>query len=200
MTKTETGLAGVCFLDPKVFEDKRGYFFESYREETLRSFGIASVFVQDNQSSSVKNTLRGLHYQLRRPQAKLCRVVRGAILDVTVDIRRGSPTFGKWVKVVLSAENHRQIYIPRGMAHGFLVLSDTAEIIYKCDDYYLPGDEHGVLWNDPGVAIDWGIDAPPILSDKDAALPRLSAIPEHDLPGVRGLTRRSATESPYGAG
>jgi dTDP-4-dehydrorhamnose 3,5-epimerase len=181
MQKTDTELPGVCFLDPQVYADRRGYFFESYREETLRALGIASVFVQDNQSSSRRNTLRGLHYQITRPQAKLCRVIRGEVLDVVADIRRGSPTFGKWTAVRLSAENHRQIYIPRGLAHGFLVLSDVAELVYKCDDYYLPGDEHGVIWNDPNLAVDWGIDSP-ILSDKDAALPRLADIPESALP------------------
>ena len=181
MKKTDTALPGVVILEPTVFEDKRGYFFESYRAETLRALGIDTVFVQDNQSSSQQHTLRGLHYQLRHSQAKLCRVVRGAVLDVTVDLRRGSPSFGKWTKVLLSAENHLQIFIPRGMAHGFVVLSDVAELIYKCDDYYAPGDEHGIAWNDPGLNIDWEIDTP-ILSDKDAALPCLSDIPEDALP------------------
>ncbi|MBN1558590.1 MAG: dTDP-4-dehydrorhamnose 3,5-epimerase [Lentisphaerae bacterium] len=184
MEKRDTGLPGVFVIEPQVVGDRRGYFFESYRREAMVSFGVDTEFVQDNQSSSRKDTLRGLHYQLRQPQAKLCRVIRGEVLDVSVDIRRGSPTFGRWTAVRLSAENHRQVFIPRGMAHGFLVLSDTAELVYKCDAYYQPGDEYGIAWNDPGLAIAWGI-ATPILSRKDSALPCLQDIAQADLPVYR---------------
>ena len=137
--------------------------------------------MQDNHSQSRKNTLRGLHYQLRYPQAKLCRVVRGAVLDVAVDIRRGSPTFGKWVSAELSAENMHQIFVPAGFAHGFVVLSEEAEFLYKCSDFYDPAGERGIVWNDPDLKIDWGI-SQPVLSEKDARLPRLSEIASDQLP------------------
>ncbi len=139
------------------------------------------MFVQDNHSRSCKKTLRGLHYQLRRPQAKLCRVVRGEVLDVAVDIRRGSPTFGKVASVVLSAENMHQIYVPVGFAHGFVVVSEEAEFLYKCSDYYDPGGEYGVLWSDPELGIPWNM-ANPILSEKDSRYPRLRDIPQEHLP------------------
>jgi dTDP-4-dehydrorhamnose 3,5-epimerase len=182
MRRIETSLPGVCLLEPNVHGDERGFFFESYNSRAFAEIGITDNFVQDNHARSIKNTLRGLHYQLKHPQAKLCRVVQGEVLDVVVDIRRGSPTFGRFEKAVLSAANKRQIYVPVGFAHGYLVLSDSAEFLYKCGDFYDPSDDRGVLWNDPEIAIDWGIDQP-ILSAKDRSLPRLSAIPEGELPG-----------------
>jgi dTDP-4-dehydrorhamnose 3,5-epimerase len=182
MRRIETSLPGVCLLEPNVHGDERGFFFESYNSRAFAEVGITDNFVQDNHARSIKNTLRGLHYQLKHPQAKLCRVVQGEVLDVVVDIRRGSPTFGRFEKAVLSAANKRQIYVPVGFAHGYLVLSDSAEFLYKCGDFYDPSDDRGVLWNDPEIAIDWGIDQP-ILSAKDRSLPRLSAIPEGELPG-----------------
>lgn len=176
-----TQLADVFVLTPRVFRDSRGFFAETYRANELSDLGIRDSFVQDNHSCSGKNTLRGLHYQLRRPQAKLCRVIRGEVLDVAVDIRRGSPSFGKSASVVLSAENMHQIYVPIGFAHGFVVLSDEAEFLYKCSDYYDPGGEYGVLWSDPALGIDWGV-AEPLLSGKDRQYPKLADIPTEHLP------------------
>jgi len=180
----ETALPGVLIVEPRVFSDVRGFFFETYREEFFRAHGLEVAFVQGNHSRSSRNTLRGLHYQLAHSQAKLCRVASGAVLDVVVDIRRGSPTFGQSESVVLSEENHRQIFIPRGFAHGFLVLSESADFLYKCDDYYHADDDHGVLWNDPQLGIDWGI-ACPVLSEKDGKLPKLADVPPEDLPVFR---------------
>lgn len=176
-----TSLEGVLILEPRVFGDARGFFMETYHEGRFRELGILAHFVQDNHSMSVRHTLRGLHYQLRHPQAKLCRVVQGEVLDIAVDIRQGSPQFGQWVSVLLSAENKRQIYIPRGFAHGFLVLSETAEFLYKCDDVYHPGDDYGIAWNDPALGIEWGV-AAPLLSAKDERNPPLAAVPAGDLP------------------
>jgi dTDP-4-dehydrorhamnose 3,5-epimerase len=181
MRRIETDLLGVVVIEPQVFEDARGFFLESYHRERFRALGVTAEFVQDNHSRSVRGAVRGLHYQVRHPQAKLCRVVRGEVLDIAVDIRRGSPTFGRWVSVVLSEENRRQVYVPRGFAHGFAVLSETADFLYKCDDFYSRDDECGLLWNDPALGIDWGV-ADPILSPKDSANPRLSDVPEHLLP------------------
>lgn len=181
MQRIETSLPGVCLIQPKVFSDARGFFLESYHREKFARMGIADDFVQDNHSKSAQGTLRGLHYQLKHPQAKLCRVIQGAVLDVAVDIRRGSPHFGKWVSAVLSAENHTQIYVPTGFAHGFAVLSETAEFLYKCSELYYPEDEHGVLWNDPELKIEWKVENP-ILSLKDAKLLPLSQIPSELLP------------------
>ncbi len=181
MEKLETSLPGVCLIRPKVFEDPRGFFFESYHVAKFANFGITGRFVQDNHSRSAIGTLRGLHYQLKFPQAKLCRVVQGEVLDVAVDIRKGSPYFGKWVGVVLSAENKQQIYIPKGFAHGFLVLSETAEFLYKCDEFYHPEDELGVAWNDPEIGINWGV-SDPILSNKDKVNLKLSNISYENLP------------------
>jgi dTDP-4-dehydrorhamnose 3,5-epimerase len=162
----ELSLPGVRLIEPRVHRDPRGYLFESFRSDVLTAAGVPP-FVQENQSLSTRGTLRGLHYQLDRPQGKLIRVLRGAILDVAVDIRVGSPTFGRWVSEVLTADNHRQIYVPAGFAHGFLVIDDLAEVIYKCTDYYSgAADQRGVAWNDPGLAIPWP-DAEPLLSDKD---------------------------------
>ncbi len=181
MKRIETTLPGVCLIDPDLFADARGFFFESYHEGKFKEIGITDRFVQDNHSKSAKGTLRGLHYQLQYPQSKLCRVIQGEVLDVAVDIRQGSPTFGKWVGTTLSAENKRQIYIPKGFAHGFLVLSETAEFLYKCDDFYHPEDEQGVAWNDPDIGIQWNIKHP-ILSKKDLANLPLAKIPHASLP------------------
>jgi dTDP-4-dehydrorhamnose 3,5-epimerase len=161
-----TALPGVVIIEPLVFPDARGFFFESYHAERYAQAGIAATFVQDNHSSSIKDTIRGLHYQLRRPQGKLLRVIRGMVFDVAVDIRRGSRTFGKWIGVELSAENKRQLFIPAGYAHGFCVTSDDAELEYKCTDFYVADDQHVIAWNDPSIGIEWPVRAP-ILSDSD---------------------------------
>lgn len=189
MNATETALPGVYIIEPEVFEDHRGFFFESYNQDKLAKIGIHNYFVQDNHSKSIKGALRGLHYQLKYPQAKLCRVIHGEVLDVAVDIRSGSPTFGRWLSLVLSARNKRQIYIPSGFAHGFLVLSDTAEFLYKCDEFYHPEDEHGIRWNDPVLNINWGTTAPTlpdpptsIISKKDRDFPSLKDIPIEQIP------------------
>ncbi|AGY56695.1 dTDP-4-dehydrorhamnose 3,5-epimerase [Gloeobacter kilaueensis] len=166
MQRIETSLPGVCVIEPKVFGDVRGYFYESYHRERFAQLGIGDLFVQDNCSYSLGGVLRGLHYQLRHPQAKLCRVAQGEVFDVAVDIRRGSPTFGQWTGVILSGENKRQIYIPSGFAHGFAVISESAEFVYKCSDFYHPEDEQGIAWNDPQVGIAWPL-ADPRLSEKD---------------------------------
>jgi dTDP-4-dehydrorhamnose 3,5-epimerase len=181
MKRIETSLPKVCLIEPAVFEDERGFFFESYSEIKFAEIGIRDRFVQDNHARSVRYTLRGLHYQVKHPQAKLCRVVQGEVLDVVVDIRRGSSQFGKWVSGLLSAENKRQMYVPAGFAHGYLVLSGTAEFLYKCSDFYHPEYERGVAWNDPTIGIDWGVQNP-ILSPKDARSPKLSSIAPEDLP------------------
>jgi dTDP-4-dehydrorhamnose 3,5-epimerase len=177
----ETAIPGVIIIEPKVFRDPRGFFLETYHLEKFAGLGISDCFVQDNHSCSRRGTLRGLHYQLRHPQAKLCRVIRGEVLDVAVDIRRGSPSFGKWTSTVLSADNLRQIYIPRGFAHGFVVVSEEAEFLYKCSDFYDPASEHGVHWSDPRLAIDWGV-SEPVVSAKDGRYPRLAEIPPELLP------------------
>ncbi len=192
MKRIETSLPGACSIEPSVFEDERGFFFESYHENKFADLGIKDRFVQDNHARSVRDTLRGLHYQIRNPQAKLCRVVQGEVLDVVVDVRRGSPYFGKWESVVLSALNRRQIYVPAGFAHGYLVLSESAEFLYKCNDFYTPEYERGVQWNDPVIAIEWPVEAP-ILSDKDRRNPPLSEVPLHELPSYRELGNLSHT-------
>jgi len=181
LQRIETSLPGVCLLQPRILQDARGSFFETYHKQRFSALGITDVFVQDNHSTSVRGTVRGLHYQIRSPQAKLCRVVQGEVVDIAVDLRRSSPDFGRWVRVILSAENRTQIYIPVGFAHGFAVLSETAEFLYKCSGFYDAADERGVLWNDADLNIAWNI-ALPLLSAKDAALPRLSAIPGDQLP------------------
>jgi dTDP-4-dehydrorhamnose 3,5-epimerase len=177
----ETRLPGVLVVKPRVHEDPRGFFMETYRQNVLASAGIQDQFVQDNHSRSSRGVLRGLHYQLRNPQAKLCRVVQGEVLDIAVDIRVGSPTFGQWVSVLLSAENHLQLYIPKGFAHGFVVQSEAADFLYKCSDYFDAGDDRGVLWNDPEIGIDWQTSAP-ILSEKDRRYLPLSQIARDQLP------------------
>lgn len=184
MKRIETTLPGVCLIEPSVFEDERGFFFESYHEKEFAELGIRERFVQDNHARSVRHTLRGLHYQMKHPQAKLCRVVQGEVLDVVVDVRHGSPHFGKWDSAVLSAENKRQMYVPPGFAHGYIVLSETAEFLYKCSDFYHPEYGRGVLWSDPDVGITWGVETP-ILSDKDRRNPPLSAIALRELPECR---------------
>jgi dTDP-4-dehydrorhamnose 3,5-epimerase len=177
----ETSLPGVLVVKPRVFADPRGFFMETYRENVLAAAGITDRFVQDNHSRSSRGVLRGLHYQLRNPQAKLCRVASGEVLDIAVDIRVGSSTFGKWVSVLLSGDNNCQLYIPKGFAHGFVVLSETADFLYKCSDYYDANDDRGVLWNDPEIGIDWQTPAP-VLSDKDQRYFPLSQIAPDQLP------------------
>ena len=181
MSIVKTELEGVYIIEPKVFGDARGYFFESYSKERFcAETGYDIDFVQDNESMSSYGVLRGLHFQKgEHAQSKLVRVVHGKVLDVAVDIRKGSPTFGKHVAVELSGENHRQLFIPRGFAHGFVVLSETALFQYKCDNYYAPQSEGAVAWNDPEIAIDWGVPAADILlSDKDRNHPMLKDAPE----------------------
>lgn len=166
-------IEGVFEIEPTVFGDSRGYFLETYNRRDFVEAGIAADFVQDNQSFSGKGILRGMHFQETRPQAKLVRVLSGEVYDVCVDLRPGSPTFGRWHGVYLSGGNRRQFFVPRGLAHGFLVLSDTAEFAYKCDEFYYPQDERGFAWDDPGVGIRWPLDGigRPLLSEKDAGLP-----------------------------
>ena len=164
-----------------IFRDARGFFLETYNHQKSSDLGLSDVFVQDNHSRSEKGTLRGLHFQLRHAQAKLCRVVEGEVLDVAVDIRIGSPTFGKWTSVRLSAERQNQIYIPKGFAHGFVALSNTVQFLYKCSDFYDPASEYGIIWNDPGLAISWGV-ANPLISEKDAKYSTLAAMPREFLP------------------
>ena len=176
-----SALGEIILVEPQVFKDERGFFLETYHQARYAEKGIDRPFVQDNHSHSRKGSVRGLHYQLKHPQGKLIYVVTGRIFDVVVDIRRGSPTFGNWCGAYLSAENKHQLYIPPGFAHGFGVLSDRADVIYKCTDFYTPGDEYGVLWNDPELEIDWGVDQP-VLSPKDLANSRLSRIPRELLP------------------
>lgn len=170
MTVIATAIPEVLILEPRVFGDARGFFFESYNAaQFTRETGLTVDFVQDNHSKSVKGVLRGLHYQIDQPQGKLVRVVSGEVFDVAVDIRKSSPTFGKWVGVHLSGENFRQLWVPPGFAHGFVVLSETAEFLYKTTDYYAPAHERCIAWNDPSLAIAWPIDFAPALSAKDAA-------------------------------
>ncbi|MCP5420426.1 MAG: dTDP-4-dehydrorhamnose 3,5-epimerase [Gammaproteobacteria bacterium] len=176
-----TTLPGVVIVEPRVFGDQRGFFLESYHQDRYTQSGISGHFVQDNHSRSRQGVLRGLHYQLQHPQGKLVGVLRGQVFDVAVDIRRGSPTFGRWEGVMLDDENHRQLYIPPGYAHGFCVLSEIADFVYKCTDYYHPEAEYGIAWNDPAIGIEWP-DRPFVLSEKDARLPRLSEQPPDKLP------------------
>ena len=177
----EAGLPGVIVIEPDVFEDSRGYFLETYHAKKYADAGISGPFVQDNFSRSIRGTLRGLHYQRSRAQGKLVSVPDGVVFDVAVDIRPGSPTFGQWVGMELSAENKRQLYIPSGFAHGFCVLSEVAAFAYKCTDFYVPQDEGGILWNDPAIGISWPVSIP-LLSAKDQAYKHLADIPLTDLP------------------
>jgi dTDP-4-dehydrorhamnose 3,5-epimerase len=185
LERIKTSLPGVWELRPKIFGDTRGSFMETYHRTKFCELGITDSFVQDNHSSSRKHTLRGLHYQLHHPQAKLCRVVEGEALDVAVDIRRDSPHFGKWTSVLLSTKHQNQIYIPKGFAHGVLALTDRVQLLYKCSDFYDLRDECGVLWSDPDLKISWGI-SNPLVSEKDAKLPTLAKIPRESLPQYMG--------------
>ena len=167
MNVITTALPDVIVLEPKVFADARGHFFESYNRRALAEHGITADFVQDNHSSSTRGVLRGLHYQIQQPQGKLVRVVAGEVLDVAVDLRRSSPHFGRWASFVLSAENHRMAWIPAGFAHGFVVRSASAEFLYKTTDYWAPEFERSIVWNDPAIGIQWPIQGKPTLSAKD---------------------------------
>ncbi len=183
MKITESALPGVLLLAPKVHGDARGFFMETWRESLLQEAGVDVRFVQDNHSRSQRGVLRGLHYQLVQPQGKLVRVSRGAVFDVAVDVRVGSPHFGRWYGVVLDDVDHRMMYVPPGFAHGFCVLSDTADFLYKCTDYYHPTSEQGVAWNDPDIGIVWpDMGVEPTLSHKDQATPRLRDQPHDRLP------------------
>lgn len=176
MKATATALPGVLLLEPRVFEDARGFFFESYSRRAFReATGVDPAFVQDNHSRSVRNVLRGLHYQVRQPQGKLVRVAAGAVYDVVVDLRRGSPAFGKSLGMRLDAASRRMLWVPEGFAHGFLVLSDGAEVLYKMTDYYAAEHERTLLWNDPALAVAWPLQGEPILTDKDRRGVPLSA-------------------------
>lgn len=168
-----TPLDGVLVVVPRVFGDDRGFFLETYNEKAYAQGGLDARFVQDNHSKSRRGTLRGLHAQLRHPQGKLVRAIEGEIFDVAVDVRRGSPTFGQWYGETLTAENFLQLYVPPGFVHGFCVLSECAQVEYKCTDFYDPEGELGVRWNDPDIGIDWPLDGEPLLSAKDAAAPLL---------------------------
>lgn len=172
---TPTEIEGVFVIEPKVYGDERGYFMETYNEQEFKEAGLDYMFVQDNQSSSRKGVLRGLHFQKNHPQAKLVRVLAGEVFDVVVDLRAGSPTYGKWVGVLLSADNRKQLMIPRGFAHGFMVMSDTAEFAYKCDDFYHPEDEGGIMYDSAGI--EWPeIDGELILSERDLKHPTLDEL------------------------
>jgi dTDP-4-dehydrorhamnose 3,5-epimerase len=170
MNVIPTALPGVLILEPRVFADSRGFFYESFNARAFEALtGVSSRFVQDNHSASSRGVLRGLHYQLENTQGKLVRVTRGEVLDVAVDLRRSSASFGQWVAVTLSADNHRQLWVPEGFAHGFVVISEHAEFLYKTTDYYNPAAERCIRWDDPDLAIDWQLQQPPLLSGKDQA-------------------------------
>jgi dTDP-4-dehydrorhamnose 3,5-epimerase len=178
MNVVPTDIPGVVILEPKVFGDDRGFFFESFNARTFAAaIGADVTFVQDNHSRSRRGVLRGLHYQVERPQGKLVRVVAGVVFDVAVDIRPGSPTFGRWTGVELTADNKRQLWVPPGLAHGFVVRSETAEVLYKTTDYYAPEHERTLRWDDPDLAIEWGLTEPPLVSEKDARGHGLAALP-----------------------
>ncbi|MBQ9566297.1 MAG: dTDP-4-dehydrorhamnose 3,5-epimerase [Synergistaceae bacterium] len=171
---TRTPIEGLCVIEPTVYGDERGYFVETYNRQDMEAAGLSAVFVQDNQSLSTRGVLRGLHFQRTHPQIKLVRVLRGAVFDVAVDLRDGSPTLGRWFGVTLTGENKKQFYVSAGFAHGFLVLSETAEFFYKCADFYHPEDEDGLLWNDPEIGIEWPeLDAPLNINARDRAWPGL---------------------------
>lgn len=181
MKFTELEIPGLILVEPDVWTDDRGFFLETFHAPKYADGGIRGPFVQDNHSHSRKGVLRGLHYQRNHPQGKLVYAFRGEILDVAVDIRRGSPAFGQWVSVVLSDTNHRQLYVPEGCAHGFLVTSERADVLYKCTEIYVPSDDQGILWNDPTFAIRWPTEHP-VLSAKDARLPKFAELAEAVLP------------------
>lgn len=178
----KTSLPGVFFIEPVVHEDPRGFFLETFHHRKYAEAGIDQVFVQDNHSHSKQGILRGLHYQLRHPQGKLVFVLKGEIFDVAVDIRRGSPTFGQWVGATLSSANRRQMYVPEGFAHGFCILSEFADVLYKCTDFHNPEDDYGIVWSDATISIDWPVKKTPILSAKDSKFQSLIEIPKSDLP------------------
>jgi dTDP-4-dehydrorhamnose 3,5-epimerase len=182
MKVTPTKIPEVLLIEPRVFKDHRGHFLEVYQAERYLEHGIPAGFVQDNFSYSQKRVLRGLHYQLGRPQGKLVWVAQGRVFDVVVDIRKSSANFGKWLSLVLDAETYQQLYIPPGFAHGFCVISDWATVLYKCTDYYDPREERGIRWDDPALGIDWPV-VEPILSPKDQAFPSLEGLPASQLPG-----------------
>ena len=169
MKVTPTAIGDVLLLEPKVFGDARGYFFESFNARVMAAAGVTATFVQDNQSRSAKNVLRGLHYQIEHPQGKLVRAISGEVLDIAVDLRRASPTFGRWVGERLSADNKRMLWVPPGFAHGFVVLSEHAEFAYKTTDYWYPQHERTLQWDDPALGIDWQFDGEPVLAAKDRA-------------------------------
>ncbi len=185
MKVIETALSGVLILEPDVVADRRGFFVETYHQQRYSEFGLDAVFVQDNHSRSVGGVLRGLHYQLQQPQGKLVRVAYGKVYDVAVDVRRGSPTFGQWAGAVLDDISHRQIYLPPGFAHGFCVLSDIADFVYKCTNFYHPESQQGIRWDDPALGIDWPLEQV-ILSTRDAAYPLLADQSEDLLPLYAG--------------
>ena len=172
----KTSIDGVVIIEPKVYGDHRGYFMETYKKIDFDEAGLKYDFVQDNQSKSTRGVLRGLHFQKNFQQAKLVRVISGEVFDVCVDLRKGSPTYGKWEGVILTAENKRMFMIPRGFAHGFVVLSETAEFVYKCDEVYHPEDEGGIMWNDPNIGIKWPYEGEPMLSEKDKVHPLLKDV------------------------
>ena len=178
----QLAIPDVLVFTPQLHGDARGFFLQTYQTREYAAAGLDRVFVQDNLSRSRRDTVRGLHYQLRQPQAKLVSVLRGAVLDVAVDIRRGSSTFGQHVVVELSEENRRQLFIPEGFAHGFRVLSEVADFYYKCTDFYAAGDEFGIRWDDPALGIPWGEVVSPVVSAKDQRLPLLAEVPAGDLP------------------
>ncbi len=175
------GLSEVLLIEPRVHRDGRGYFLEIFQSERYGASGVKNPFVQDNLSYSTKGVLRGLHYQLDHPQAKLVMAIQGEIFDVVVDIRNGSPTFGIWSGAILTGDEGHQLYVPKGFAHGFCVMSESATVLYKCTDYYDPAGERGIRWDDPRLGIHWLVDAP-ILSDKDRAYPSLADVSSEDLP------------------
>ncbi len=180
MQVTPTNIPDVLIIEPDLFGDERGFFMESWHVDKYRELGIEATFVQDNHSRSRGGVLRGLHYQLKHPQGKLARVISGSVYDVAVDIRKGSPTFGQWVGVELSGDNHKQLYVPPGFAHGFCTLSESADFLYKCTDFYAPEDEHGIIWNDPDISIEWpGDDF--IVSGKDSMNGSFQEIMDMDL-------------------
>jgi len=179
----ESKILGIKIITPQIYEDGRGYFFESFNSKDFENLGLPIKYLQDNQAFSKKDTLRGLHYQLKYPQGKLVMVIQGEVFDVAVDIRQGSPTFGKYEGVYLSSDNNKIMYIPEGFAHGYAVLSDTAIFQYKCTEIYHPEDEYGLLWSDNSLSIDWPVKSP-VLSDKDANLPTMKLIDEMHLPKI----------------
>ena len=181
MKISTTAIEGILIIEPKTFRDKRGFFMETYNQRRYNASGINATFVQDNLSYSLKNTVRGLHFQMKHPQAKLIQVILGEIFDVAVDLRPASDTFGKWVGIHLSNKNTRQVFIPEGFAHGFCVLSEFAYFCYKCSDFYAPDDESGIIWSDPDIGIEWPVENP-IISEKDKQYQKLSGLTAEQLP------------------